>query len=160
SLADRLLGLVGAVWNVYGPTETTIWSLVERVERGSGPVPIGRPIVNTEVYILDEQMEPRPIGVPGELYLGGEGLANGYRARPELTAERFVPHPFAPGPSRLYRTGDRAAWRLDAAVEFLGRADQQVKLRGVRIELGEVAAALTRHPAVREAVAIVRDNIP
>ena len=120
---------------------------------GAATVPIGRPIANTEIYILDAQREPVPIGVAGEIYIGGPGLADGYLGRADLTAERFVPHPFDPEPgARLYRTGDRARFRPDGAVEFLGRLDRQVKLRGHRIEPAEVEAALLRLPGLSEAV--------
>src|SRR5438046_9138159 len=117
------------------------------MEDDSGAVTIGRPIANTQVYILDQRLEPAPIGVPGELHIGGDGLARGYLNRPELTAERFVPHPFdrTPG-ARVYKTGDLARYRADGRVDFLGRLDHQVKVRGFRIELGELETALARHP--------------
>jgi amino acid adenylation domain-containing protein len=182
-LADRLLERGASLWNLYGPTETTIWSAIHRVERGEGPVPIGRPIANTQIYVLDAERRPVPIGVPGELYIGGAGLARGYLRRPELTAEKFVrntPCSPSPGdrppalsaprpkraspvlrgvttPSRLYRTGDLARYRPDGNLEFLGRLDHQVKIRGYRIELGEIEAALRQHPALREAVVLVRE---
>ncbi len=152
--------------NTYGPTETTIvvaWyesppSVAEN-ER-AGEVPIGRPIANTRLYVLDGQMQPTPIGVPGELFVGGEGVARGYRNRPSLTAERFVPDPFGVSGSRLYRTGDRVRWRADGTLEYLGRCDAQVKIRGYRVEPGEVEAALRRHPAVRESAVIAREDRP
>ncbi len=122
-------------------------------------VPIGRPIANTEVYVLDDRLQPVPIGVPGELYIGGEGLARGYLNQPELTAERFIPHPFRLD-ARLYRTGDWVRYLPDANLEFLGRRDQQVKVRGFRIELGEVEAALRTYPDIHEAVATVREDTP
>ena len=122
-------------------------------------VPIGRPIANTEVYVLDDRLQPVPIGVPGELYIGGEGLARGYLNQPALTAERFIPHPFRSG-ARLYRTGDWVRYLPDANLEFLGRRDQQVKVRGFRVELGEVEAALRGYPDIREAVATVREDTP
>jgi amino acid adenylation domain-containing protein len=151
------------LYNLYGPTEAAIdvtyWECGEDEE---GPtVPIGRPVDNTQVYILDERLEPTPIGVPGELHLGGRQLARGYWKRPELTDEKFVADPFrdAPG-ARLYRTGDLVRYRNDGRIEFLGRIDRQVKLRGFRIELGEIEAALSAHPDVRQGVAMVREDEP
>ncbi|HLA33202.1 MAG TPA: amino acid adenylation domain-containing protein [Pseudomonas sp.] len=159
-LAQRLLGLGVELTNVYGPTETTVWSAAQPVQRVEGAVvPIGRPLANNRLYILDERLEPQPVGVAGELCIGGAGLARGYADRPELTAAAFVPNPFveagAPGAeagTRLYRTGDLARYRADGSVEFLGRRDFQVKLRGFRIELGEIEACLERHPAVQKAL--------
>jgi amino acid adenylation domain-containing protein len=144
--------------NLYGPTETAVIVTYWKCERGSGDriVPIGWPVANTQTYILDRTMQPVPIGVPGELHIGGVQVARGYLARPELTAEKFVPNPFAEG--RLYKTGDLARYRPDGAIEFLGRIDHQVKLRGLRIELGEIEGTLKRHPAVRECVAIMRED--
>jgi amino acid adenylation domain-containing protein len=147
--------------NLYGPTETThnaaFWVSGPRV--AADVVPIGRPIANTQLYILDEHMQPVPIGVPGELYIGGVGLARGYLGRPELTAERFVPSPFgAESGARLYKTGDRARYLTDGNIEYLGRLDHQIKLRGFRIELGEIEATLGQHPGVRESVVLVRDD--
>jgi len=153
-LANRLLALGAEVWNLYGPTETTIWSTLHRVTAGKDVVPIGRPIANTQVYLLDENRAPVPQGVPGELYIGGDGLARGYRNRPELTAEKFIPHPFLVG-ERLYRTGDLARMLPDGALHFLGRLDHQVKIRGLRIELEEVEHALRSHAEVQEAIATV-----
>jgi len=150
-LADSLLERSNDVWNVYGPTETTIWSSATRLEKQTGPVPIGPPIANTQFYVLDERLQPVPIGVTGELFIGGAGLARGYWNRPELTAEKFLPNPFGSG--RIYRTGDEARWLRDGHIELLGRTDFQVKVRGFRIELGEIEAALASHPAVRDAVA-------
>jgi thioesterase domain-containing protein len=158
ALADGLAELGLELWNVYGPTETTIWSTASRVKRAGQPITIGRPIANTSVYVLDSELRPMPVGVPGELYIGGSGLARGYRNRPELTAERFVSNPFGPSGSRLYRTGDLVRRRRDGEIEYLGRLDHQVKLRGFRIELGEVETALARHPAVAAAVAVVRED--
>jgi acyl-coenzyme A synthetase/AMP-(fatty) acid ligase len=149
----------GGLWNLYGPTEATVWSTAARVDADAAPVPIGRPLANTRAYVLDARGEPVPAGVPGELWLGGAGVARGYRGRPGLTAERFAPDPFSPAPgARMYATGDRARWRADGALEYLGRLDQQLKLRGVRIEPGEIEAALRRHPAVRDAAAAVRGD--
>ncbi len=155
-LAASLGQRVGSLWNLYGPTETTVWSTVEEI-RGEGPILIGKPIANTEAYVLDGAGQPAPVGVPGELLLGGAGLARGYLARPELTAERFVPDPFGTG-SRLYRTGDLARYRADGRLECLGRIDTQVKVRGFRIELGEIEAALARHPEVAAAVVVAREE--
>jgi amino acid adenylation domain-containing protein len=155
-LAARLLPLAESVWNLYGPTETTVWSCLCRVESAERPLPIGRPIRNTRVVVLDQQGDPAPIGAPGELCIAGRGLARGYRGRPELTADRFVPDPFGEPGERLYRTGDLARSRADGTLEFLGRIDQQVKLRGFRIELEEIEAELARHAAVDAAVVAVR----
>ncbi len=155
-LVEALLPRVGELWNMYGPTETTIWSTIHRLEPNA-PVLIGRPIANTDVYVLDRNRRPVPIGVPGELYIGGAGVARGYYNRPELTAERFVPHPFREG-TRLYRTGDLVRFTVDGALEFLGRLDFQVKVRGFRIELGEIEAVLALEPAVRQAVVAVHED--
>jgi amino acid adenylation domain-containing protein len=151
-LANQLLAYSNEVWNVYGPTETTIWSSATRLEKQEGPVVVGPPIANTQFYVLDERLHPVPIGVAGELYIGGAGLARGYWHRPELTAEMFVPNPFGAG--RIYRTGDLARWQGSGHLELLGRTDFQVKVRGFRIELGEIESALASHPAVRDAVAV------
>ncbi len=160
-LADQLLQMGKSVWNLYGPTETTVWSTAYRVESRGTAIPIGRPLANTEVYVLDGERQPVRIGAPGELYIGGAGLARGYLNRPELTAQKFVPHPFSSDPgARLYRTGDLARWRADGNLEFLGRLDQQVKLRGFRIELGEIEAALTEHPLVAQSVVLLREDRP
>ena len=147
ALAESLLDRVGELWNLYGPTETTIWSTCERIEAGMLPVSIGRPIANTRVYVLDDRRAPVPIGVPGELWIGGAGVAMGYHRRPELTAERFVSDPFASQPGgRMYRTGDLVRWLGDGRLEHLGRLDHQVKIRGFRIELGEVEAGAGDSP--------------
>ncbi len=148
NLADRLLAAGAELWNMYGPTETTIWSSVSKVAT-TGPVTVGKPIANTQMYILDEQLEPAPLGVPGELCIGGDGLAVGYFKRDELTAEKFIANPFGDG--RIYRTGDLARYLPDGDIECLGRTDYQIKIRGFRMELGEIEAALTAHPAVKEA---------
>jgi amino acid adenylation domain-containing protein len=161
ALADQLLDRGDELWNLYGPTETTIWSTALRVTTRGQPLSIGRPIANTQLYILDPRGEPVSVGVAGELHIGGAGLARGYRNRPELTAERFVPHPFPPTPgARVYKTGDLARWRPDGTVDFLGRLDDQVKVRGFRIESGEVEAALEAHPAVGSAVVVAREEAP
>ena len=158
-LAEALLHRVGVLWNMYGPTETTVWSTCARVELGSGGVTIGTPIANTTAWILDDAGAPVPIGVPGELYLGGAGVALGYHERPELTAEKFVVDRLSSGHGgggRLYRTGDLARWRADGQLQHLGRTDFQVKVRGYRIELGEIEVALTRHAQIGEAVVVAQ----
>jgi amino acid adenylation domain-containing protein len=151
-MADALLERSSDVWNVYGPTETTIWSSATRVATGSSVPRVGPPIANTQFYILDERLQPLPIGVVGELCIGGDGLARGYWKRPELTAEKFVANPVGDG--RIYRTGDLGRWHADGTIELLGRADFQVKIRGYRIELGEIEAALVAHQQVREAIVL------
>jgi hypothetical protein len=153
--------------NTYGPTEATVVSTrcelsgPAAATASSGEAPIGRAIPGVQVCVLDRHLHPVPVGVVGELYLGGAGLARGYLGRPGLTAERFLPHPFEAEPgARLYRTGDRARWLPDGNLEFLGRTDHQVKIRGFRIEPGEVEAVLLRHPGVREAVVVAREDVP
>ena len=161
-LADELCGRAAEVWNLYGPTETAVWSLCARVAPGeTGPVSIGRPIANTRVYLLDPLLRPVPAGVPGELAIGGSGVARGYLGRPELTAERFVPDPTGAHPgARVYRTGDLARSLPDGRVEFLGRTDLQVKVRGHRVELGEIEAVLGQHPAVKQVVVAALPGSP
>jgi amino acid adenylation domain-containing protein len=159
ALADRLSGKGAALWNLYGPTETTVWSSAWRVEPGEMPISIGQPIGDARLYVLDQRLRAVPVGVIGELYIGGAGLARGYRDRPGPTAERFIPDPFAKSPGgRLYRSGDLARWWPDGTLECLGRVDHQVKVRGFRVELGEIESALARHPAVREAAVAARPD--
>ncbi|MEK6676137.1 MAG: MupA/Atu3671 family FMN-dependent luciferase-like monooxygenase [Planctomycetota bacterium] len=149
------------VTNMYGPTETTVWSTTHRLNGELETIPIGRPIANTRLYILDSNRRPVPPGVPGELSIGGDGVVRAYLHRPELTAERFVPDEFCGiADARMYRTGDLARYREDGVVEFLGRNDFQVKIRGYRIELGEIESVLTAHEAVREAVVMAREDAP
>ncbi|HEV2799100.1 MAG TPA: amino acid adenylation domain-containing protein, partial [Pyrinomonadaceae bacterium] len=146
------------LYNLYGPTEATIDATSHPCDATQQKVPIGRPVANTQIYILDRHLRPVPVGVPGELYIAGDGLARGYLNRPELTAERFLPDPFGAAGGRLYRTGDRARFLSDGSIEYLGRVDYQVKVRGFRIELGEVEAALAAHPQVNEAVVVARED--
>jgi amino acid adenylation domain-containing protein len=160
-LAALLLDRVGELWNVYGPTETTIWSTLYRVRTSQNPLPIGRPIANTRVYVLEPSGAPAPVGVAGELCIAGEGVARGYRNRPELTAEKFASITLLNGTTeRVYRTGDMARWRADGQLEFLGRNDTQVKVRGYRIELGEIETVLSTHPGVVQGVVVVREDTP
>ncbi|OIN46674.1 non-ribosomal peptide synthetase [Pseudomonas azotoformans] len=154
-LAQRMLDLQGPLWNLYGPTETTIWSAAHRLHDAQPFV--GRPIANTTLFILNAGLTPSPMGAAGELLIGGVGLARGYHERPALTAERFVPNPYGAPGERLYRTGDLARYRADGVVEYIGRVDHQVKVRGFRIELGEIEACLREHAGVREAV-VLADN--
>jgi acyl-CoA synthetase (AMP-forming)/AMP-acid ligase II/acyl carrier protein len=149
--------------NGYGPTENTTfttWYPIAEVEKEARSIPIGKPIANTRVYVLDRWLNPMPAGVPGELYIGGDGLAWGYLRRPELTAEKFIPDPFGEAGGRLYRSGDLVCWLRNGDIEFLGRIDTQVKLRGYRVELGEIEAVLQDHPAVRQAVVLLREDRP
>jgi amino acid adenylation domain-containing protein len=155
-MADKLTDAVELI-NVYGPTETTVWSTACKVRAGEG-ITIGRAIANTQIYILDRNLQPSPIGVPGEIYIGGTGVTRGYLNRPELTAERFIENPLmTEGAARMYRTGDLGRWLPDGRIECLGRADFQVKIRGFRIEPGEIEALLREHPEVREAVVTARE---
>ena len=151
--------------NGYGPTECTTFTTTYAIRKGetfpTGSVPIGRPLANTRCYLLDAQLQPVPVGIPAELYVGGDGLARGYLNRPQLTEERFVTDPFSQDPkARLYRTGDRCRWLPDGNIEYLGRRDHQVKVRGFRIELGEIEAVLGGHPAVQAAVVVAREDVP
>lgn len=160
-LAQQLLPRSASLWNLYGPTETTIWSSICQIKAEDKVVTIGRPIANTQLYILDVQLQLVPIGVPGQLYIGGDGLALGYLNRPELTAERFIPHPFSDDPGALlYKTGDLARYQADGTIEHLGRLDFQVKLRGFRIELGEIEVLLNQHPAVQNSIVTHQEDIP
>jgi aryl carrier-like protein len=145
---------------MYGPTETTIWSAVLEVKAGDGPVPIGYPIANTELLVLDRELQLVPVGVPGELHIAGLGLARGYHNRPELTTEKFISNPFRQEPgARMYKTGDLVSRRSDGTLEFLGRLDNQIKLRGFRIELGEIENVLGNHPAVAQGVVSLREDV-
>jgi len=158
-LARELTGRSEMVWNLYGPTETTIWSAVYRVNgQSDGLVPIGRPIANTQICVLDSHLNPAPAGARGEICIGGEGVARGYLNRPELMAERFIADPFGEVGARLYRTGDLGRHLADGNIECFGRLDQQVKLRGFRIELGEIESVLGQHPSVKEAATAICDD--
>ncbi|MDF5728544.1 MAG: amino acid adenylation domain-containing protein [Rhizonema sp. PD38] len=167
-IVNKLLARSSSMWNLYGPTETTIWSSVCQLESNESLISIGRPISNTQIYILDQNLQLVPIGVPGELYIGGVSLARGYLNRSELTQEKFIPNPFVGGrgeteyqssnSERLYKTGDLARYLADGNIEYLGRIDNQVKMRGFRIELGEIEAALSQHKDVQTSVVIVRED--
>ncbi len=160
-LATDLVRCGGSLWNMYGPTETTIWSSVGRIEPREGAIFLGHPIANTQFYVLDGNLQPLPIGIPGELHIGGDGLARGYYKRPELTAEKFVGSPFSSDEeTKLYKTGDLVRRLADGNLEFLGRIDHQVKVRGFRIELGEIEAALNQHPDVANSVVMAREDAP
>jgi amino acid adenylation domain-containing protein len=160
-LADQLLVRGRELWNMYGPTETTIWSAGVKVAPSPALITIGGPVANTQLHILDPKLRPVPPGVAGELHIGGLGLARGYRNRPELTAEKFIPDPFSSTPgARLYKTGDLARTRAGGEIEVLGRIDHQVKINGFRIELGEIEVRLREHPLVREAVVVAHETAP
>jgi amino acid adenylation domain-containing protein len=159
-LAGALAQRSGSLWNMYGPTETTIWSTVCKVETVEGPISIGRPLANTQVYLLDQHLNPVPLGVAGELHIGGDGLAFGYFNRPELTSEKFIQNPFSSeAGSRIYKTGDLARYLPDGKIECLGRVDDQVKIRGFRIELGEIESVLRQHASVHECVVVAREDV-
>ena len=160
-LVNQLVPRCSSIWNMYGPTETTIWSTTASLVAGEGPVRIGRPIDNTQVYVVNSRLQAQPVGVPGELLIGGEGLATGYLKRPELTAEKFIVDPFSGKPGdHLYRTGDLARWMADGTLECLGRLDDQVKIRGFRIELAEIETTLDRHEGIKQSVVVARDLNP
>ncbi len=146
-------------WNMFGPTETTIWSAVQRIHDECSHATIGRPIANTQIYITDSQLAPVPAGVPGELCIAGDGVAKGYYKKEELTDLRFIDNPFEPG-SKLYRTGDMARWLPGGRIEYIGRIDNQVKIRGFRIELGDIESRLSEHPGILECVVVAgMDNL-
>jgi acyl-coenzyme A synthetase/AMP-(fatty) acid ligase/acyl carrier protein len=159
-LAHRLSeSVAGEIFNLYGPTETTVWSAAQRIGRHEKQILIGRPVANTRLYVLDAAGELVPIGSVGELYIGGAGLAREYLNRPDVTAERFVTHAFSPDRTeRLYRTGDLVRYTVGGRLEFMGRIDQQIKIRGMRIELGEIEVVLREHPDVRDAVVVVQED--
>ncbi|HEX7736899.1 MAG TPA: amino acid adenylation domain-containing protein, partial [Ktedonobacteraceae bacterium] len=160
-LARQLVQRAAAVWNLYGPTETTIWSTLAHITNEEAPVGIGRPLANTRIYLLDQRMQLVPVGAVGEIFIGGAGVARGYLHRPDLTAERFIPDLCGSEPgARLYRTGDRARYLEDGTLEYLGRFDEQVKVRGHRIEPGEIEAVLRAVPGVHEAVVVLRAGPP
>ena len=160
-LCIRLLEADPSLYNFYGPTETTVWSAFHHFRSKDEPVVVGRPLANTQIYILDRNLQPVPVGVPGEIHIAGDGVAHGYLNRPELTAEKFIPDPFSRNPNaRMYKTGDLGRFLPDGRIEFQGRADNQVKVRGYRIELGEIEAVLSKHPAVNESVVVVREDVP
>jgi amino acid adenylation domain-containing protein/non-ribosomal peptide synthase protein (TIGR01720 family) len=166
-LASQLLAKGLELWNLYGPTETSIWSSAQRIESQDSSdaaedakESIGHPIANTQIYILDQQLQPVPVGVPGELFIAGEGVARGYYRRPDLTAGMFLPNPFGKPGTRMYKTGDLCRYRPDGRIEFIGRVDHQIKLRGFRVELGEIEAVIDGHPAVRNSVVMCREDQP
>lgn len=159
ALVQQLVVKCAELWNMYGPTETTVWSTCHRISLDDAVISIGRPIGNTQIYILDPLMQPVPIGVAGELYIGGDGVARGYMNRPDLTKERFLVNPFVEH-GRMYKTGDLSRYLPDGTIQFLGRADHQIKIRGFRIEPGEIEVAITKHPHVRQSVVIVREDTP
>jgi len=161
-LSGQILQRCSRLWNLYAPTETTVYSIAAEIGRDDrGAVPIGRPMANVRAYVLDAALEPVPVGAIGELFIGGDGIAVGYRNNPLLTAERFLPDPFEARPgARMYRTADRARWRPDGMLDYLGRLDHQVKIRGYRVELGEIEAVLGTHPAVSRSAVVIREDRP
>ncbi len=160
-LAEKLVQCAGEVWNMYGPTETTVWSSIYKIEDVMYPIPIGKPIDNTQMYILDSRLNPVPVGATGDLFIGGDGVARGYYNRKELTDERFIKNPFInDNESRIYKTGDLARYLPDGNIEYLSRSDFQVKIRGFRIELGEIENVLSKYVSIKEAVVIVREDKP
>ncbi len=162
ALVAALAPVVGGLWNFYGPTEATVWSVSTQLEATVGdPIPMGRPLPNSSCFVLDERHQLVPVGMVGELYIGGDGLARGYLERPDLTAERFVTLDLDDGTTRrLYRTGDLVRWRQDGQLVFVGRADHQVKLRGYRIELGEIESVLSEGHGVARCAVVVREDTP
>ena len=161
NLCDRLLQADPSLYNFYGPTETTVWSTFHRFCAPGEPVTVGRPLANTQVYILDKRLQPVPVGVTGEIYIAGDGVACGYLNRPDLTQEKFLPDPFSGRAGAvMYKTGDLGRFLRDGRIDFLGRADSQVKLRGYRIELGEIESVLNQHGSIRECVVSVREDVP
>jgi acyl-CoA synthetase (AMP-forming)/AMP-acid ligase II len=159
-MADELLERVGSLWNMYGPTETTVWSAFSRIQKDGDPIVIGRPIGNVQIYILDRYLQPVPAGVMGELHISGEGVARGYLNSPSLTKEKFICHSIGSETgARLYRTGDIARYLPDYSIEILGRIDDQVKVNGYRMELGEITAVLMQHPAVNDGIVITRTEL-
>ncbi|MFK7920342.1 MAG: amino acid adenylation domain-containing protein [Bacteroidia bacterium] len=154
-LADKLLDRVGSLWNMYGPTETTIWSSISLIQKDASPISIGQPIGNTQLYVLDRNLQANPVGVVGELLIGGDGLARGYLNQIQLTDEKFIPDPFrSQNEARLYKTGDLARYLADGSIEILGRMDDQLKINGHRMELGEISTVLTEHPSVHNGIVI------
>ncbi|MCK5923884.1 MAG: amino acid adenylation domain-containing protein, partial [Methylococcales bacterium] len=161
SLANVLVNSADELWNLYGPTETTVWSTVEQITEGEESINVGKPIANTQIYILDDNKEPVPRGFTGELWIGGDGLARGYRNQPELTAAAFVEVELPTGKTeRLYRTGDLARWNRDEKLECLGRVDFQVKVRGVRMELGDIETQLATFAGIKQSVVVKREDLP
>ena len=156
-LAEELVARASSVWNLYGPTETTVWSTCQEISDADQPVLIGHPIANTEIYIFDSQLRPKPVGVPGEIFIGGDGVTHGYINKPELTTERFLSDTIKHTSGKLYRTGDLGRWRRDGTLEHLGRIDSQVKVRGYRIELGEIESVLAEHPDIDQVAVNVWD---